>query len=112
MNKEQFDNILHDAYVSAQEIFGSNLSELILYGSFARGDYEDGSDIDIMILVNEDRRNLNVYRAKVTEMSWKLGMDYDILVSMTLDSMRFFHDWKDDLPFYRNVWNEGIKISA
>jgi hypothetical protein len=35
MNKEQLNNILRDACVSAQQIFGSNLSALILYGSLA-----------------------------------------------------------------------------
>ena len=33
-----------------QRILGDSLTKVILYGSFARGDYTDNSDIDIMIL--------------------------------------------------------------
>ena len=35
-----------------QLLFGSDLYAIILYGSYARGDYNNNSDIDIMILVD------------------------------------------------------------
>ena len=35
---------------------GINISKLILYGSYARGDYREGSDIDL-ILISEDFKN-------------------------------------------------------
>ena len=37
---------------ASQEIFGDKLNKVILYGSYARGDSDNESDIDIMILVN------------------------------------------------------------
>ena len=35
-----------------QLLLGSGLYAIILYGSYARGDYNNNSDIDIMILVD------------------------------------------------------------
>ncbi len=35
-----------------QKIYGKHLKTVILYGSYARGDYREDSDIDIMILLN------------------------------------------------------------
>lgn len=35
-----------------QKIYGSHLKSVILYGSYARGDYTPDSDIDIMLLVD------------------------------------------------------------
>ena len=35
-----------------QKIYGAHLKSVILYGSYARGDYTPDSDIDIMILVD------------------------------------------------------------
>jgi predicted nucleotidyltransferase len=40
----------------AIESRGINISKLILYGSYARGDYREGSDIDL-ILISEDFKN-------------------------------------------------------
>ena len=36
---------------SVKRYFGNNLKSVIVYGSYARGDYNENSDIDIMILV-------------------------------------------------------------
>ena len=33
-----------------RRILGKNLKQVILYGSYARGDYTEDSDIDIMVL--------------------------------------------------------------
>ena len=41
-----------DEFVTlVKQYFGKNLKSIIVYGSYARGDYNESSDIDIMILV-------------------------------------------------------------
>ena len=35
-----------------QKIYGAHLKSVILYGSYARGDYTSDSDVDIMLLVD------------------------------------------------------------
>jgi len=44
----------------AIESRGINISKLILYGSYARGDYREGSDIDL-ILISEDFKNYDYW---------------------------------------------------
>ncbi len=49
------DNISNIIYKFSQElkqILGDNLAKVIVYGSYARGDYRDNSDVDIMILLS------------------------------------------------------------
>lgn len=36
-------------------IYGDRLKAVYLYGSYARGDYRPGSDVDVMILLKELR---------------------------------------------------------
>jgi predicted nucleotidyltransferase len=43
-------------FQKAIEARGISIHKLILYGSFARGDYHEGSDIDL-ILISEDFKN-------------------------------------------------------
>jgi len=41
-----------------KEVFGGALQRVILFGSYARGDYDQESDIDYTAIVNGDRRTL------------------------------------------------------
>ncbi|GHU64732.1 hypothetical protein AGMMS49983_11080 [Clostridia bacterium] len=112
MSNERLNSILRDIYRTAKDIFGEKLEDVILYGSFARGDEGSESDIDIMILANIEQESAKQYREAINEMAWEIGMKHDILVSVSVSGNTYFHDWKNDLPFYRNVWNEGRRLSA
>ena len=41
-----------------QAVYGANVVKIILYGSYARGDYQKDSDIDIVAIVQGDREKL------------------------------------------------------
>ena len=52
MPKTMLDLI--EQYVEAvRKIYGSHVRQIILYGSYARGDYKSTSDIDFCIIVKE-----------------------------------------------------------
>ena len=95
-----------------REIFGEKLISVILYGSYARGDYEDFSDIDIMALVDMDKMELGKYRWEVSCFSSDIGLEYDVLLSVKLQDKETFDYWQDALPYFMNVKKEGIVISA
>ena len=58
--------ILHKYVKDIQSIYGNMLKTVILYGSYARGDFSPDSDIDIMILVDLDD---NEIRSKGRDLS-------------------------------------------
>ena len=50
---------LIDQYISEiKKIYGLHLRKVILYGSYARGDFEQNSDVDIMILLDISESDL------------------------------------------------------
>jgi len=95
-----------------QNIFGDKLHEIILFGSYARGDFDKESDIDIIVLVDMPDVELNNYISVVTDATYDLDLKYNILLSIVLKDINQFNLWKATLPFYMNIVAEGVKISA
>ena len=53
---------LIDQYVEEiKRIYGSHVKQIILYGSYARGDFRPDSDVDIMIMVDMSELELKAY---------------------------------------------------
>jgi len=50
-NKYRIHNIIYQFSQQLKDIMGSKLTKVIVYGSYARGDYNLSSDVDVMILV-------------------------------------------------------------
>mgnify|MGYP003297084145 CR=1 FL=1 len=50
--QENLKLALQDFVSQAEKIYTGHVKQIILYGSYARGDYRDDSDIDIMILLS------------------------------------------------------------
>ncbi|SHJ52364.1 nucleotidyltransferase domain-containing protein [Pseudobutyrivibrio xylanivorans] len=54
----EYKNILDEFVSRVKLVLGKSFVEVILYGSYARGDNRDNSDIDIMLLTTlSDQRN-------------------------------------------------------
>lgn len=107
------DKLLLDTVVMrladyAKEKFGDKLKNVILYGSYARGDYDDESDIDVMIIVDMTQEELNTYRWDLSCFCADINVENGILITSKLQSAQIFENWKDILPFYKNVVKDGV----
>ena len=90
------------------DIFGNNISMIILYGSAARGDATEESDIDIAIVVKSQMDDTTKRRF----LSWAADMDirYERVFSIVDIQETNMKKWEEVLPFYRNVKKEGIVL--
>ena len=111
-DEEKLKKICELSSKKMQEIFGDKLVSVILYGSYARGDYEEFSDIDIMALVDMDKMELKTCQDEVRRFSNDISLDYDVLLSIKLQDKDTFDYWQNDLPYFMNVKKEGIVINA
>lgn len=94
----------------AKRVFGDQLKAVILYGSFARGDFDTDSDIDIMVLLDMPREQLAEARKKMRTTANALDMEYDCVISSVFQSYDFFEDYKCVSPFYQNVEKDGVWV--
>ncbi len=105
-------NILNEVYDRSNAIFGGSIKEAYLYGSYARGDYHDESDIDILLVADISQSEISVYRNSVALLTSDLSLKYDITVSVAIKPFEQFRRYSDILPYYKNVITEGIKYAG
>ena len=109
---KELSAILEDIKRMATESFGSRLKEIILYGSYARNQQTRESDVDFMFIFDEESEELTKYRDKIVDIMVDLSLKYDVMVSITENSADDFKEYVDYVPFYANVYNEGVEIYA
>ncbi len=98
-------------YVSnIHDIYGSHLRQIILYGSYARGDFRPDSDIDIMILLDLSDIDIKRYRHQLSNMTFDFNMDYDVDIKPIAKNEEHYRKWVDNYPFYSNVNREGVRL--
>ena len=92
------------------KIYGEHLKTVILYGSYARGDYTENSDIDIMVLLDLSDMDIKKYRHELSGMTYDFNMDYDLDIKPIVKNKEHFNKWVDVYPFYTNIEKEGVKL--
>lgn len=107
----RLDVILKSVADEANRVLGDKLDAVVLYGSYARGDYDDESDIDIMIRIDCPIESLEDYGEAFDLISSRLSLENDITVSIILRDKETFFRYKNALPFFSNIEKEGVKIA-
>lgn len=108
--KVQLDNISRQIVQSYHSVYGSDIVAIYLYGSYAREDYDNESDIDITAIVKGDRMDLQNKLKQVWDISADIGLENDIIVSPTVIPFDEYEEYKRILPYYINIWKEGKRI--
>lgn len=111
LDKKKMTMLLNEAADGLKAIYGSHIMGIILFGSYARGDFTKDSDIDIAVILDLPREQENAFRSKLIEFSSDLDLKYDTLTSFRCIPYSEFEQWKDTLPFYLSIQREGIKIA-
>lgn len=86
-------------------IYRSKLKGVYLYGSYARGDYQQGSDLDILVVLKKyDSYGDEINRT--SELVGDLSLEYGISISRVFMTES---QWKgSDTPLLRNIRIEGL----
>lgn len=76
------------------------------------GDFNEGSDIDIMILTDLNDDEIVKYRSEMSHLAYDVECDNDFNISLSplLKNMDKFNYWLEALPFYMNVQKEGVVL--
>ncbi len=92
----EFIRILRDS-------FGERVSKVILFGSVARGDFDDESDIDVLVVGD-------VRLEDVSRITSQILLKYGEVISAMVRSEEEVMSRKS-FSFYRSILREGVEIA-
>lgn len=110
LRMEEKRNILKNFVDKMEKLFGKSLKKLILYGSYARGDYKENSDIDIMILTSMSDDEIRDIENQVYDIAYDYQLSDNVMISVNIKNADHFHYWLGALPYYDNVEKEGVVL--
>ena len=93
-----------------KQLLGNRLKKIILYGSYARGDYNKQSDVDIMILTDLSFKEIEEYRDKISDIAYDIELDTGIVLSPIVKNIEKYNSRVNFVPFYKNVQKEGVVL--
>lgn len=110
MNNDILRDILCSIKQGYKQVYGDDIMDIYLYGSYARGDYELDSDIDFVAIVKGNRLDLQKKLKVMWDIAADLGLENDIVISPTVIPYNEFLQYQEKLPYYRNIIKEGVKV--
>ena len=111
-SQNELNVLLKEIAAIYRKVFGDDIVKIVLYGSYARGTFDAESDIDIVAIVKGEREELQRKLREVWVLSSDLELEYETILSPTVIPYEEFEKYRNDIPYYRNIEEEGIRIVA
>jgi len=91
-----------------QTLYGKRLAKLILYGSYARGDQHEVSDIDFLVVLKDNKIKTGSELRYMNSALYNLELQFNTIISAHPTTLGRFNT--SDYLFYQNVRREGIEL--
>ncbi len=82
--------------------------KVILFGSRAKGDARENSDIDLVVILSGDV-DMKA-REAIYDMAYDIDLEYDVVLDVSVYSKKEWERYKNVLPFAVNVEREGVVV--
>ena len=99
------------AYVKEmRKILGNDFHKAYLYGSYARNEFTEDSDIDIAIFTDRPSNEFYLLINKIAELTFDYNVKYDLILSPVFQNETEYQRMLKVVPYFQNIQKEGIAI--
>ena len=97
------------AFIAAlRKQYSSQVVDVRLFGSKARGEGGPESDLDLLVVVAGDERQMG---ADIARLGSRIDLKYGVVLSdITMSVERFEWHRRHQAPLYKNLMREGIEL--
>ncbi len=110
MSNEKVQEIINIFVQEVKTLYGNSIDRIYLFGSCARGDQNDYSDIDILVLLDVSEDKIPEIRKTMRKCVNDIDWNYDVIVSPVYQSLQNFETFKEVSGFYKSVLKEGLLV--
>ena len=90
-----------------KQMYGEQFKEAYLFGSYARGDYDPDSDVDVLVVL-ADFEKYGAELNRTSKLIGNLSLEHGVTVSVVFTRQREWQTYK--LPLLLNIHAEGMVI--
>jgi len=110
IENDRINKLLDELKLKLIESFPGKISNIFIYGSYARNESSIDSDIDIFVLTTMSEKEIKATENTALEIALKLSLDYEIHISLIIKNINHFNKYVDALPFYSSIVSKGIQL--
>ncbi len=108
LSAAELEQLLARLAKGLRALYGERYRGLVLYGSYARGEADEGSDVDVLLLLDGKVDFMKELR-RAEPVTWPLCLEVVITISLLPVSVERYRTGAD--PFMLNVRKEGIRAA-
>ncbi len=102
---------LEEIIAQVHKQYGDDLLRVVLFGSKARGDFDEESDLDLLIVVRMEDEDYWRHWKEIVDMSWKIEFDFDLVFTLIIkDEKDYMRMTNWNLLLNRNINHDGIEL--
>lgn len=110
MNRNDIEIAIDILKVEIPMSLKSHAKKIIIYGSCARGDFSEDSDIDVAILTDCNRLEAKKFDDSLMDVVTHIAMKTDAIVEYICIPEKEFSEKKSWYAYFKNIEKEGRLI--
>ncbi len=102
------NSVAHIVKGKLQALYGDRLVKLILYGSYARGEQNEDSDLDFLVVLKDKEIKVGEELRLMNPVLFDLDLRFNTTISAHPTTLERYNS--SNYLYYQNVRKEGVEL--